>query len=58
MKTVLLLSTLVFLGYGSSASPAADKKQRCDLQTKPGVGCSCPAASRFRTSGADSGMPG
>jgi hypothetical protein len=45
MKTVLLLSTLVFLGYGSSASPAADKKQRCDLQTKPGAGCSCDLKS-------------
>jgi hypothetical protein len=32
MKAVLLLSTLAFLAYGSSASPAADKKQRCDLQ--------------------------
>ena len=45
MKAVLLLSTLAFLAYGSSASPAADKKQRCDLQTMPGVGCTCDLKS-------------
>jgi hypothetical protein len=45
MKTILLLSTLGFLAYGSSASPAADKKQRCDLQTMPGVGCTCDLKS-------------
>jgi hypothetical protein len=45
MKVVLLLSTLAFLAYGSSASTAADKKQRCDLRTAPGVGCTCDLKS-------------
>jgi hypothetical protein len=45
IKTVLLLSTLAFLAYGSPASTAADKKQRCDRQTMPGVGCTCDLKS-------------
>jgi hypothetical protein len=45
MKTVLLLSTLAFLAHGSSALLAADKKQRCDLQTMPRVNCTCDLKS-------------